>query len=236
MESKDLVEKINSLGEWYHKIDLGNGIFTPGKTNQALTFELFKPFLPNSLDGLKVLDLGANSLGLSVFFAQLGAEVTAVEINTTFVKQAKLVREQLGLTERIEIVQGDMFCAKYLGKFDIVVCVGLLYHLRHYQLALDMLTHICKSKLFVSTQIADGDDLMMLNRLHFFKKETDKIGNIHGWMPTASMFIEMVASAGFLNQTVISKSPHPGESPGNILGNGIYIYAEAAKSPKPLPY
>jgi hypothetical protein len=29
MNKDELVKKISSLGEWYHRIDMGNGVFTP---------------------------------------------------------------------------------------------------------------------------------------------------------------------------------------------------------------
>ena len=52
-ELKQEVEKI----EWWHKIDLGNGIITPGKVN---TFEKLKRIgLPDDLTGKSVLDIGA---------------------------------------------------------------------------------------------------------------------------------------------------------------------------------
>jgi hypothetical protein len=53
--------EFTELAPWYHRIDLGDGLVTPGTRNQGLVFDLYRELLPSDLSGLTVLDLGANA-------------------------------------------------------------------------------------------------------------------------------------------------------------------------------
>ena len=169
----------SGLGDWYHRIDLGNGIITPGDRDQSLTFDLYEPLLP-PLKGLRVLDIGANACGLSLEFARRGASVVAIERSPTYIKQANFVVKELQLNRQIEICQCDIFDAIDLGDFDIISYVGLSYHLRYPQLALDMLSNICKVSLLTSTQTIPGDTYEMRNRVVNFNHVNRQIGALHG--------------------------------------------------------
>lgn len=230
-DNNELVEKLNALGKWYHRIDLGNGIFTPGDRNQTLTYDLYKDELPADLTGLRVLDLGANACGLSVEFAKRGADVVAVELSVTFTRQAEFVVNHFGLSDRVKIIRCDLFDVLDLGQFDIVAYVGLFYHIRYPQLSLDMLTSVCNGKLLASTQTIPGPGLHMVNRAQKWAKDR-KLGELYGWEPTEQLFTDMLAHAGFQNIKLLSTSPHPGETPGNILGNRSYFIADAGSVTK----
>lgn len=219
-----LSDQVASLGKWYHRIDLGDGVVTPSDRDQSLTFSLYEPRLPD-LAGLRVLDLGANACGLSIEFAKRGAHVVAIELSYTYVRQAQFIIEHFGLKDRVEIVQGDLYSALAYGEFDIVCYVGLAYHVRHPQLALDMLSHVSRDTLLVSSQTIAGDGLVMRNRAVALKERQN--GELYGWEPTEALFGEMIAHAGFIEAELISTSPHPGERPGAILGNRSYFLARS---------
>ncbi|GIK47441.1 MAG: methyltransferase domain-containing protein [Hyphomonadaceae bacterium] len=218
-----LQDKLHALGEWYHRIDLGGGIITPGDRNQSLTYALYERFLPRDLTGLTVLDLGANACGLSIEFAKRGASVTAIERADAAIAQARFVLDHFGLADRVTIHNADAHEMTRFGQFDIVACVGLVYHLRHPQLALDQLGHVTKSHLLVSTQTTPGDALTLTSR------GAKRSGFSATWEPTEPAFEGMLVSAGFRNVELVSTKPHAGESPGNILGNRSYFYAKPFK-------
>lgn len=215
-----LEDRVQALGEWYHRIDLGGGVFTPGDRNQSLTYALYERFLPRDLTGLSVLDLGANACGLSIEFAKRGATVTAIERADASIAQAHFVLDHFGLTDRVTIYKADVHEMTRFGQFDIVACVGLVYHLRHPQLALDQLGHVAKSHLLISTQTTVGEALTLTSR------GAKRSAFSPTWEPTEKAFEGMLNAAGFRHIELVSTKPHPGESPGNILGNRSYFYAK----------
>jgi hypothetical protein len=67
------------------------------------------------------------------------------------------------------------------------------------------------------------------------RHEERKFGELAGWEPTETLFCEMTAHAGFKDPRLVSTSPHPGESPGNVCGNRSYFIADAGET-RPLPF
>ncbi|MDR1045409.1 MAG: DUF1698 domain-containing protein [Candidatus Adiutrix sp.] len=246
MDKTKLETKVKSLAPWYHRIDFGNGLITEGKKfsygdglirDQSLTFELYEPHLPKDFHGLRVLDLGANACGLSIEFAKRGADVVAVEPVEEAAVQAELVIAHFGLADKIVLHRLDLFDVLPLGKFDIICYLGLAYHIRHPQLALDMLSNICTKYLLASTQTIPGEEMTMLNRIvHPKHKARFKQGRLVGWEPTEALFQRMVHSAGFVDCTLLSTSPHSIETKDRILGNRSYFIAKAGACPHPLPF
>jgi ubiquinone/menaquinone biosynthesis C-methylase UbiE len=219
--NNSLISSISKLEPWYHRIDLGEAIITPGDRNQALTFSLYETIL-GDLTNKTVLDLGANACGLSIEFAQRGAIVTAIEINDLYIEQAKLVIDHMNLASRITIHKADIHEMMRFGNFDIVSCLGILYHLRHPQLALDQLSHVAKEHLLISSQTKEGDSFTMTSR--------SKQGTFAPrWEPTEPALFGMLNSAGFRDVRLLSTKPHIGECSGSILGNRSYFYAKAFK-------
>jgi len=218
---------LHEFGDWYHRIDLGDGLVTPGDRNQSRVFSLYADLLPRDLSGCSVLDLGANACGLSIEFAKRGASVVAVEKNPAYVRQGRFIIDHFGLNDLIEIKEDDAFNVSKLGRFDIVCCVGLIYHVRHMQLLLDMLSHVAKDYLLISSQTRAGDGWAMYNR-------GEDRNVVSGWEPTESLLSAMIKTAGFNAVELISTKPHPGETPGNICGNRSYYMARYSHT-VPLP-
>lgn len=234
-EVRYLLSAIQKLGKWYHKIELGHGITTPGNRNQSLTYALLSQYLPKNLESKTVLDLGANACGLSVEFAKRGANVLAVEYSNIYCQQAKFVVEHFGLTKKIQIVDGDLFDIMELGVFDYVCYLALAYHIRYPQLAFDMLGHMTRERIFFSTQIVPGESLILQNRAESERPSGSPMGTLYGYKPTELMTLEMCSAAGFRDVELISRQPHPGESEGNYLGHQIYCTAKAPVKVVSLP-
>ncbi|MDP2355896.1 MAG: methyltransferase domain-containing protein, partial [Beijerinckiaceae bacterium] len=225
-----VAKKVKELGEWYHRIDLGEGVITPGGMDQELTYNLYEGLLPNDLSGMTVLDLGANACGFSIEFAKRGAQVLAVELDPKFIEQAKFVVDHFDLSHRVKIRQGDLFDAVELGEFDIVAYVGLSYHIRYPQLALDMLSSNCGQMLVASTQTIPGSGLSMTNR-------SERSGGqyLSGYEPTEALFLRMISAAGFKKPQLVSTAPHKGEGRMRHCGNRSYFFARAGTK-TPLPF
>ncbi len=113
---------------WFHSIDLGNEIITKGtKSHEALSAEFDRLQLSSeTLRGKKVLDIGCNDGFMSVTCAQLGADVTSIDVVCT--DGLKFVRNHSGINFRFYAI--DLMSQAFfdLGRFDIILYFGVLYH------------------------------------------------------------------------------------------------------------
>jgi tRNA (mo5U34)-methyltransferase len=147
-EARRIFEKIQGI-EWYHTIDLGHGIETPGRFNHRPLVELYK--LPASLEGKRVLDVATNNGFWAFELERRGArEVIAVdvqkhsELDVPPRERPTLTPEKLGeLRDTGFHVAKEILGSKAIrrnmsvydvspetvGKFDFVFCGDLLLHL-----------------------------------------------------------------------------------------------------------
>lgn len=218
--TSDLQSKINAVPFWYHRIALPGGIVTPGYA--PLSAESYR--IPERLDGLRVLDVGAWD-GFWTFEAlKRGArEVVAIDdfsdsldVNTNASRTQKwhtfdLCKDALGYTDaqcsRQELSVYDVSPEK-LGTFDVVFFFGALYHLRHPLLALDKLSAVCAQWIFIETAILN-DFSPYRGGLHQGYPDNNQVvmefypGTEYGnnptnwWTPTLACLIRMVLAAGF---------------------------------------
>jgi hypothetical protein len=125
-------------GPWIgYNIDLGSGLSTmaPGLVGMAedrvkRIVQLIADFSARPLSKLRILDLGAHEAGFAIELARRGADVVAIEARDGHVAKAEFVKAALGL-DRLSIVQGNVreVASLATGEFDVVLCLGLLYHL-----------------------------------------------------------------------------------------------------------
>jgi SAM-dependent methyltransferase len=156
-------------GPWTaHNLELGSGVFTiaPGPPDRAqqragLYAGLATTLLRRSLRGRLILDLGCLEGGISLAFAQLGANCTGVDIRPSHLAKAAFAAQALGLKRRCRWLEADVTDPSLwqrLGRFDLVICSGLLYHLDAADLLplLRNLRNACRSRgmAIIDTNIA----------------------------------------------------------------------------------
>ena len=180
-----------------------------------------------------MLDIGANTFGLSIEIARAGASVVAIEPDP-FDWYFKLVQsivqeviEREGL--QLEVRRAGLFEADRFGQFDCALLLGVIYHFRDPQYLLDYLSTLDVSDVIVSTQTAGGTDLTLHNRCNpgtmpegFWSDDAI----LSGWHPTHALFHKMLEWAGFTNVIPLTnssvnfpKKPAPG------LTNSAYYHA-----------
>jgi tRNA (mo5U34)-methyltransferase len=145
-------ERIASVPYWLHRIEITPGIFTPGISDVARKLE--KLGLPEDLEGKRILDVGPAEGGYSFECERRGAEVLAVgpvKENRGF----EVARELLGSNVPYRQMSVYALNASELGEFDIVLFMGVLYHLRHPLLALDCLHEMFSEKMIFETHVCD---------------------------------------------------------------------------------
>lgn len=216
----DVAAQVAAIPYWYHRIELPDGLVTPGWA--PLNPEVYR--LPRKLDGLRVLDVGAWD-GYWTFEAlKRGArEVVAIDdfsdgvgLNVTREDKWKtfdLCRAALGhdhaRCSRREMGVYDV-TPERLGTFDIVLFFGTLYHLRHPLLALDRLASVCTGRIIVESAVIDDYSVYKGGVGHGYGQDVvmefypdDQLGNNQSnwWSPTTTCLAHMLRAAGFKDVT-----------------------------------
>jgi len=215
---EQLLERVLEMPYWYHKIELPGGITTPGWA--PLSRDAYR--IPEDLTGKRVLDVGAWDGYWSFLALQRGArQVVAIDDFSDYLGTLKesdrrawqtfdLCRSAFGYDpdrcDRIEMSVYDV-SEERLGRFDIVFCFGVLYHLRHPLLALDLLSSVCDGEIYVESAILDdfspyrggigggypGGQMVM----EFYPDNQYGNNNTNWWVPTLHCLGHMVRAAGF---------------------------------------
>jgi tRNA (mo5U34)-methyltransferase len=169
-----LRERVEALGPWFQNIDLGDGIHTAPDhflgDYPAFKFARFADVLPDDLAGASVLDIGCNAGFYSVEMKRRGAgRVLGVDSDDRYLAQAMLVAEELGF-EDVEYRKLSVYDVGALGeKFDLVIFMGVLYHLRHPLLALDLIReHVAKDLMLFQTMQQGSADVLQVPQDHPF--------------------------------------------------------------------
>lgn len=127
---------IAEVGPWTTPVFLGDGITASeakdpsGGTRLRRLIQIVEDVAGRPLSGVRVLDLACLEGMVSVELARRGARVLGIEARAANVARAKFAKDALELSN-LEIAQDDvrnLSRAKY-GSFEIVLCLGILYHL-----------------------------------------------------------------------------------------------------------
>ena len=134
---------IARLGPWFHDLHMPSGHRT-APDHPLGDFPLFKwkeiePFVPADLEGRRALDVGCNAGFYSFRLADRGARVLGLDLDEHYLAQARWAAGQLDRPSRVEFRQGQVYDVVDEEPFDLVLFLGVLYHLRYPLLALDLL-------------------------------------------------------------------------------------------------
>src|SRR5690606_30491661 len=139
MSSADIKQRIEQLGPWFHNIELRGIPTAPDHFlgNYPRTkWRKFEHAIPADLTGKSVLDIGCNAGFYSIEMKRRGASrVLGLDFDDAYLEQARFAAE-LAETD-IEFRKLSVYDVGALGeRFDVVIFMGVLYHLRHPLLAL----------------------------------------------------------------------------------------------------
>ncbi len=152
--ARDAVERqINRLAPWFHNLHLPSGHATapdhPLGDFPAVKWRELAIALPADLTGWRVLDVGCNAGFYSFELARRGADVLGIDSDPHYLRQACWASRRLGLPGRVTFERLGVYeLARRPERFDLVLFLGVLYHLRHPLLALDILSEKA-ARLFV---------------------------------------------------------------------------------------
>ena len=197
----DYAELFSSIG-WHQRWEIAPGIFTPGGNNVADLMDWTN--VPQSLAGKRVLDIGAWNGCFSFEAERRGAaEVIAIgpehPDNTGFTK----LKEFLG--SKVQYRLGSIYHLQpdEIGVFDVVLCFGVLYHLRYPLLGIDMVRRVARGTLHLETYAMPGEGPSMWE----FYRKNELNNDASNWFgPNKTAIEEMLLSSGFDRVSVKS---HP---------------------------
>jgi SAM-dependent methyltransferase len=118
-------------GPWRDRIELAPGLFTGDRLAGAAKGKAILQVAADAvgdLGGASVIDLGAAEGLFSIEFARHGAEVVAVDGRLGNVEKMRFAQRALGLSN-LEAVHRDVRELDTSRRYDVVLCLGLLYHL-----------------------------------------------------------------------------------------------------------
>lgn len=157
-------DEIEALKPWFHNIHLPDGRQTC-PDHWAGDFPAFKwreiaGCLPQDLAGWRCLDIGCNAGFYTVELARRGGEVLGIDVDDHYLKQARWVCEQFGLRDRVRFKQMQVYdLARLDERFDLVLFMGVLYHLRYPMLGLDIVCQKVDRLLLFQTLTTPGDEV-----------------------------------------------------------------------------
>jgi tRNA (mo5U34)-methyltransferase len=213
----EIRRRIDALGPWFHNMDLAGIETAPNHflgNYPWIKWRKFADAIPADLSGKSVLDIGCNAGFYSIAMKKRGAaRVLGIDFDEAYLAQARFAAEIADC--EIEFRELSVYDVGALGEtFDIVLFMGVLYHLRHPLLALDLIRQHVASDLMVfqSMQRGSSEALPLEENYHFWTRDLfDRAAfpKLHfiehryaddptnWWIPNRSCTEAMLRSAGF---------------------------------------
>lgn len=222
----DLEREIAELSPWFHNLHLPDGTQT-SPDHPLGDFPRFKwrqlaRALPHDLSGWRALDIGCNAGFYSIELARRGARVTAIDVDPRYLRQAEWATRRFGINGNIEFKQMQVYdLAREPGVYDLVLFMGVFYHLRYPLLALDAvcrkagrllafqsLTHPGRKYGRVPSNLKISERKRMMRadwpKMAFIEKEFEGDGT-NWWVPNQACIEAMLRTCGM---KVIARPGH----------------------------
>lgn len=201
---------VDAVPFWYHSIDVGDGIVTPGKWSLPRLRARFKQFALPDLADLTVIDIGCWD-GWNAFEAERrGARrVVAMDrhvwINPRLPGKAGFDAAHLCLQSNVEQRVADLRTVELeeVGSFDIALFIGVLYHLTDPYAALRRLAMITRRLAVIETVGIDIPEVAHSAYFEFFGSDELAGDQTNWWAPNDRALVDMCRSAGFADARIV---------------------------------
>jgi tRNA (mo5U34)-methyltransferase len=215
---EEIESRVRALGRWFHNLDLGGVQTAPDHflgDYPRVKWREFEHAIPSDLTGKSVLDIGCNGGFYSIEMKRRGAaRVVAVDWDERYLAQARFAAEVTGA--EIEFHRLSVYDVALLAeRFDLVLFMGVFYHLRHPLLALDLLyEHVVGDLLVFQSMLRGSDEPVSLDRDYPFSEtrmfDDPRFPRMHfiehayaedptnWWIPNRSGAEALLRSAGFV--------------------------------------
>ncbi len=217
MPEKDLQSRITELGPWFHNMRIGGVQTAPDHflgDYPEVKFARFRDALPHDMTGMTVLDIGCNAGFYCIEMKRRGADrVLGIDSDERYLRQARFAAKVQEVD--VEFRQMAIWDIARLGEtFDLVIFMGVLYHLRHPLLALDLIhEHVARDLLLFQSMQRGSDEIAQVREDYEFieTKHFDLAGypklsfiehryshdETNWWVPNRACTEAMLRSSGF---------------------------------------
>ncbi|MBW3623842.1 MAG: TIGR04290 family methyltransferase [Armatimonadetes bacterium] len=160
----DLQQTIHELGPWFHNLHLPDGTQTAPDhflgDFPSFKWDTLAPHLPEDLSGWRVLDIGCNAGFYCFQLARRGATVVGMDVDEHYLTQARWAAGQFGVNGSVEFRRMQVYdLAQCNESFDLVLFMGVFYHLRYPLLALDIVSQKVKRMMVFQTLTMPGEEV-----------------------------------------------------------------------------
>lgn len=154
-DRETIEDEVARLGPWFHDLDLAGVRTAPNHPLGNFLRDLWttvEPAFPADMTGQTVLDIGCNAGFYTFQLAARGAQVTGIDHDPHYLKQARYAADILG--HDVELLELEAYDVLNLGRrFDYVIFMGVLYHLRYPLLGLDRIREVVGQRLVFQTMV-----------------------------------------------------------------------------------
>lgn len=213
----EIEKRVAELGPWFHNLSLQGVQTAPDHflgDYPAAKWQNFEHEIPRDLTGMTVLDVGCNGGFYSIEMKLRGAKrVLGIDHDEQYLDQARFAAEILELDIAFELMS-VYEVGRLRERFDIVLFMGVFYHLRHPLLALDLLRqHVAKDWFIFQSMLRGSrtipeiaEDYPFSERAVFDKPGFPKLHFIetsysqdptNWWIPNRACAEAALRSAGF---------------------------------------
>lgn len=181
---------------FYHSIALPDGRVIEGVIPLELLRERLGVLpLPADLSGKRVLDIGAWDGFFAFEMERRGAQVTAID--STEIENFYVVRRLLNSSADYRVQSVYDLSLERNGAFDIVLFMGVLYHLKHPLLALERVCEVTRELAIVESFVTNEAPSGELASLQFYETN-ELLGQIDNWCgPNLECLLAFCRTAGF---------------------------------------
>lgn len=160
-----ITKAIEDLGPWFHNLHLPGGIQTapdhPLGDFPAFKWEQIASHIPRDLTGWTALDIGCNAGFYSFELARRGARVTGIDVDMRYLEQARWAAEQMGFAEQVTFRHQQVYDLAHTSEsYDLVLFMGVFYHLRYPLLGLDIVSGKVHRLMVFQTLMLPGDEVV----------------------------------------------------------------------------
>lgn len=160
----EVSEAVSHLKPWFHNLHLPDGSQTVPDhflgDFPSYKWKEIAPCLPEDMRGWSVLDVGCNAGFYCFELARRGARVVGIDSNPHYLAQACWAAGLFGLADRVVFKEMQVYdLARASGSFDLVLFLGVFYHLRYPLLGLDIIAQKARRIMIFQTLTIPGDSV-----------------------------------------------------------------------------